>query len=271
MGQRKARRLAFFQNHPYCCFCGGSTSATTEDHWPPRSMFRGRVWPEGFVFPACVACNEKSRLTEKLLGLLLHGSHADEDRRQYQEVVASVRRDYPGLIEDMVPNGPNEVRRILQSKGLKRPQNMLLNQIPLIKLNISLWKPHFDLFARKMMMALHYQCFGRPLSETGRIWYVMHTNADATVGEYPKEFIELANLQLAPQRNRKLLNDQFDLRWQFDPATFSGLWALSIQNRIAFSGITTEAPTTIFDLGQQLFAPLPAAGEVLAETIGRAG
>jgi hypothetical protein len=225
-------------------------------------MFRGRAWPEGFVFPACTACNEGSRETEKLLGVLVHGSHRDEDRRQYQAVVASVRQDYPGLIEDMLPSGPNEVRRILKSKGLERPQNALLNEIPLIKLDVSIWKPHFDLFARKMMMALHYQCFGLPLSPFGRIWFVMHTNADAAAGEYPKEFVELADLHLAPQRNRKLLNDQFDLRWQFDPVTVSGLWTFSIQNRIAFSGITTEAPSEIFDPEQELFGPLSVAGEV---------
>jgi hypothetical protein len=240
LGQRKARRIAFFRDHPNCCFCGGLNLATTEDHWPPRSIFRGRAWPEGFVFPACVFCNESSRVTEKLLGLLLHGSHDEEDRSEFRQIVASIRKDFPGLIEEMLPNGANEVRRILRHKGIAKPENILLDQIPLIKLEVSTWQPHFDLFARKMMLALHYQCFRRPLSAKGRLWYVMHTNADAVAGEYPREFLAFANLQLEPQRNRILLNDQFNLRWQFEPVTVSGVWTFSFHNRVAFTGITSE-------------------------------
>lgn len=256
MGQRKVRRQAFFSVHPRCCFCGGNTPATTEDHWPPRSMFRGRAWPDGFVFPACVSCNEVSRVTEKLLGLLLHGSHQDEDRTQFQRIVASVKREFPGLIEEMLPSGPNEIRRVLRQKGIQRPRSVLLDQIPLIKLELSTWKPHFDLFARKMMLALHYQFFGKPLSVSGRLWYIMHTNADVVAGEYPIEFLEIANLQLSPQRNKKLLSDQFMLRWQFEPVTVSGVWTFSIHNRIAFSGITSETPGEIFESEREIFGPL---------------
>jgi hypothetical protein len=84
----------------------------------------------------------------------------------------------------------------------------------------------------------------------------MHTNADVVAGEYPIEFLEIANLQLSPQRNKKLLSDQFMLRWQFEPVTVSGVWTFSIHNRIAFSGITSETPGEIFESEREIFGPL---------------
>jgi hypothetical protein len=258
LGQSKARKKSFFAEHPICCFCGGVHAATTEDHWPPRSIFRDRHWPEGFVFPACTSCNEASRVTEKLIGLLLHGSHQDANREMYQKVVASVRREFPGVIEGMLPKGARDVRSMLRRKGLKRPKSKLLAEIPYVQLDQSIWKSHFDLFAQKMMLALHYQCFGTSLPADGRIWYMMNTNADAAAGFIPSDILADLNLQLTPQRNRKLLNEQFNLRWQFEPTTRSGVWMFSFHNRLVFTGITTENPEQVFETEQDTMGPLVA-------------
>jgi len=66
-GARSNRRAVFFREHPWCCFCGGTTAATTEDHFPGRSVFLGRNWPVGYVFPACTPCNNESSRDECLM------------------------------------------------------------------------------------------------------------------------------------------------------------------------------------------------------------
>src|SRR5262245_13493291 len=47
IGDSKRRKNKFLAEHPWCCFCGGSEKAITEDHQPARSLFDGRGWPEG--------------------------------------------------------------------------------------------------------------------------------------------------------------------------------------------------------------------------------
>jgi hypothetical protein len=64
------RRRKFFAEHPVCCFCGGRSAAVEEDHFPSRALFRERVWPEGYAFPACVKCNRVTSDDELIVAVL---------------------------------------------------------------------------------------------------------------------------------------------------------------------------------------------------------
>jgi hypothetical protein len=46
--RRQRYRERFLLDHPRCAYCG--EPATALDHCPPRCCFRGRHWPEGYVF-----------------------------------------------------------------------------------------------------------------------------------------------------------------------------------------------------------------------------
>ena len=70
MGEKKNRRETFLLAHPVCVFCGGGAKATTKEHCPPRSMFQGRQWPEGFEFPACDSCNHGTSDQDLLVAML---------------------------------------------------------------------------------------------------------------------------------------------------------------------------------------------------------
>src|SRR5258708_31634045 len=70
MGMSKLKRAQFFSAHPWCCFCGGSAPATTEDHIPSRAIFDSSNWPEGYSFPACDACNGLTRFDEIIIAML---------------------------------------------------------------------------------------------------------------------------------------------------------------------------------------------------------
>jgi hypothetical protein len=67
MGQSKAQKLntaAFLAQYPICCFCGGNTPATTVGHVPNRAFFERKMWPDGYIFPACDVCQGDARTTD---------------------------------------------------------------------------------------------------------------------------------------------------------------------------------------------------------------
>jgi len=76
MGDRARRRREFLKKHPLCCFCGGTTPATTIDHVPSRQLFNNKGWPEGYEFPACELCNGAARDAEQVVAMLARATAA---------------------------------------------------------------------------------------------------------------------------------------------------------------------------------------------------
>lgn len=248
MGERRRRKQQFLKAHPFCCFCGGSTPATTEDHQPGRIFFQNRQWPEGFVFPACEACNAVSRLSERVLGVLVHGHAEDEDRNPYRKNLESVRREFPNEIDSLVCSS-NEIRAVFRERNLTKPADALFRDIPLIKMETQFWKPHFDMLTRKLLLALHYQCFGVALPPSGGLWGYFHTNVDFATGEFPKEILEAAEHLAVPTRQKRLLGDQFLVRWGLVKDCRTALFVVQFHRKFAISGITTETPEAFGESG----------------------
>jgi len=239
MGDKKRRLDRFFAEHPKCCFCAGDRIASTVDHQPGRVFFKGREWPEGFSFPACAQCNAVSRESERILAVLIHGHAGDLDRTKYQMNLRSVSRDYPKEIAELVTT-VREKRNFLKNKGLVSPPGVALDDLPMIKMGKDFWEPHFETLARKLLLALHYQCFARPLSRQGALWYYVHTNADFAAGEFPAEVLEIANRLATPVRNKKLLHEQFLVRWNVVDDQSGGVFLAQLQRMLTITGITTE-------------------------------
>lgn len=242
MGARIRRREQFFRDHPNCCFCGGNSRATTEDHQPARTYFKGREWPEGSVFPACQACNEATRKSEKILSLVVDGYIESPDRSEYQRLVRSIQIEYPGLIDGMIPNHTNEVRRILRESGLRKPEGQTYRDFPIIKLDRDVWDEHINNVGRKILLALHYMCFRKPLSSDGGMWLWVHTNFDWATGRFPEEIIEMAQNVALPTRQQRFLGDQFAVRWNYVDEPRCGLFVAHLQGALTISGITSERP-----------------------------
>jgi hypothetical protein len=241
MGERSRRLQRFIAEHPNCCFCAGERPTTTEDHQPGRIFFKGREWPEGFSFPACEQCNAVSRGSERVLGVLIHGHAEDADRTKYQANLRSVYRDYPNEIGALVTT-TREKREILRTKRLETPHGIALEQIPLIKMPKDFWEAHFRMLARKLLLALHYQCLGRPLPRHGALWYYVHTNADFAAGDFPAEVFEIASRLAMPVRNKQQLHDQFSVRWNVVEDRSGALFLVHLQKLLTITGITTETP-----------------------------
>jgi hypothetical protein len=111
---------------PFCCFCGGKTSATTLDHQPPIILFPDRNRPKGMEFPACLPCNKSTSADEPVVALIarLSGSTRiglSQPDKHFLNAVKAVDRCHPSLCDSILgPRQSLSVRGIHQSVGTFR-------------------------------------------------------------------------------------------------------------------------------------------------------
>ena len=139
MGMSKLRRAQFFSAHPWCCFCGGSAPATTEDHIPGRAIFDSRNWPEGYSFPACDTCNGLTRFDEIIITMLSRirsrgDLTTDQQDLEMRRAMDGVRNNFPDAYKAMRVRA-NDVRRFLKNTGREKAAGALLSDVPVIQLN----------------------------------------------------------------------------------------------------------------------------------------
>jgi hypothetical protein len=113
-------KKSFFERHPKCCFCGGSEEATTEDHVPGRGLFLGRLWPKGYVFPACFSCNNEASRRESLLAWLVRiriTKFSPDQEREFERYTLEVSRRFPDVWDGLKIHSRVESRRFLKEMG----------------------------------------------------------------------------------------------------------------------------------------------------------
>lgn len=173
MGEAKRkedRRAEILREHPVCCYCGGARLAETIDHAPPRICFKGKVGPEGYELPACLACNNDISLSEMVAAFYIR--MADDtpenfDDADIQRLISAIANNAPSCL----PNprlSSAEKRRTLRERGLALPAGALLADAPIAGIPDAV-QAHMSLFARKMLAALFYRETGRILGDEHRL------------------------------------------------------------------------------------------------------
>jgi len=112
MSQGASRKARFLKEHPLCCFCGGTRTATTLDHVPPKACFPRGFCPEEFEFPSCSLCNNGTSKHDTIFGLysmLLdfnedNRTHADRER--LEKLRDEIARRYPDALPDPASREP---------------------------------------------------------------------------------------------------------------------------------------------------------------------
>jgi hypothetical protein len=242
MGEAGNRLKRFLEDNPECCFCGGGRPATTEDHQPGRVFFRNREWPEGFSFPACQPCNALSRDSENLVSLIACDSAEGTDRLKYQSRVASIRSNFPDVVPSLLDISTRDKRRAMHRMHLSPPQGTTYAQLPMVKLDLEIWRPHLDLIGQKIMLALHYQTFRKPLSRGGRLWLAVMTNGADFEQEWFKVIRDMTGRYVLPTRSKRNLLDQLTIQWDFMRDPRVGMYLVTLQKSLVFIGLTSEAP-----------------------------
>jgi hypothetical protein len=215
LGAKRARQAAFLAKHPTCCFCGGSTPATTRDHLPPRSVFVEKKWPEGYEFPACLTCNNGSAGDDALIAFLSRMNpgrdHTPTEEKEWAKLLASLQEHYPGVTRGMLL-GANEVRRWMTDRKVPKPPGKAYGEMPIIKIP-KLLVTAVERFNAKLLRALHYKHTGRIVPSgawTRTRWW---TNANLAAGEFPQDIANLIPGVAVLQRGKVSLQKQFSYKF----------------------------------------------------------
>lgn len=256
MGAAKRRRDRFFRDHPKCCFCGGEVKAETQDHWPGRGFFSDRRSPDQFVFPACQPCNSASQTSETVLQLIAASEErSDQDQARWRATVEYVRRHHPALIKSLRMDNRAK-RNAVTQLGLAKPPGVTFAEVPIVALDPDRWNPHIELFGRKLLLSLHYQCFGRPITSAGGVSFVFETNTTIGPGSLTEKFLELTDQLAIPAHQSRRLGDQFSIRWSHGFGPDIAIWAVHLHSRLFYLGISAadRAMAQLHD--RPIFGPL---------------
>lgn len=215
MGQRSARKSAFLRKHPVCCFCGGFTPSAEPDHMPSRVMFRARQWPEGYEFPACVACNRATRHDEQVVAMLARmfpDPVTPEEKAEVIERVRAVGHNYPELLVEMQPD-IRQLRTAAAKYGLAKPKGGTFRDIPGLSVRGPLVNGAINNFSRKLFCALYYKHAERILCANSGIAVRWYTNLQIEADEIPRSLASVLNQFPKLERSSRPLDDQFFYRW----------------------------------------------------------
>lgn len=181
MGNSARRLRLFLSNHPLCCYCGGQTPATTQDHFPSRSFFPGRLWPEGYVFPACTSCNSMTAEDEAIVALLARiypEASSPEEKEEVTRLMRALSELHPELFASLFPSA-SSVRRWLRKRGVQLPHGMTTKDVPIISIEHPRIGAAVDRVATKLFCSLYYMHTGSIIPHEGGIVFRWFTNAQS--------------------------------------------------------------------------------------------
>lgn len=147
MGRSKYTVKKFLQKYPICCFCGGSTPATSIDHVPARAFFIDRKHPVGMEFPACSTCQNSTTDAEDVARLvtIFQGTSYN-----------------PSMIGFFDRNNDSLIRGVVQRKPELIDTGYSIGGNPIIRLGEEVQNKIVEC-QRKISLALYYRITGRIL------------------------------------------------------------------------------------------------------------
>jgi hypothetical protein len=238
MSQRRARREEFFREHPMCCFCGGLERAVEEDHVPSRDFFAERQWPEGYVFPACVACNRASRSDELIVSFLASMSVPPQPGEDVEERFRVIARNFPGLIEEMHMSAQQR-KQVARSLGLPRLVGESDSNAPILR-GGAVAISSLDMFARKLFLALYYKHSGKILGHEGGVAVILFPNTRFSDIPY-EQITSLCGNVPRLERSSHILNEQFAYMWGMSADRSSAVFLSKLKNAFMVLGYVQQS------------------------------
>ncbi len=215
--KKKKQKEQFKRAHPHCCFCGGERPTEEWDHVPNRAMFTARQWwPEGYVFPACAECNDKTTRTEMIMAALISLADRSEGRQKednWKKKYEDLKRRYPNDVPKVM--SPLRKQKALAQRGIEFPYS--LANFPLME--TPNMPAHGCDYLIKLFCAIYYKEVGKIFPKNGVIILNPLTNTD-TLSERTQKafnyFNEALGFMSECKRNNRDLSDQFQYRWSQD-------------------------------------------------------
>jgi len=215
MGEARRRELdaraAAFAKTDRCIFCGGIVEATTVDHCPPRSIFSNRKWPEGYVFPACGACNSGSKRSENWVAMMsrMHsGPEADEETSASELYRLGKPLMTPSVLKAMGLSA-NKKRELAKRIGVSPEPGETYAEMAFLAVPPEATAA-VEVFAPKIAKALHFMHTDRIVPVAAAIRYRWFTNVNRMDGTLPDDVFTIPTGGPVLRRANVDLNDQFN-------------------------------------------------------------
>lgn len=180
MGRAAQKSARFLAEHSACCFCAGDRKATTIDHVPSRALFDGRVWPEGFEFPACPQCNAVTSKDEMIAAVICRAGRLNANEIQSAhtlQLLRGVHNNFPGLLNAMVEREVDR-SRFLQERGVRLPEGLGDDDFALFSVDDPRVQDAMRQFGRKLLLALFYRHTKTVFPRQGQIAFRWFSNAN---------------------------------------------------------------------------------------------
>jgi len=229
-GASATRRRKFFEAHPKCCFCGGLEAATTEDHIPARSLFLKRIWPTGYVFPACAECNNSTCNDEALMAWLVRIRITEpsvEEEKELAKYTHELAKRFPEIVEGMQLHSRVQSRRFLKDIGA--PSYLPDTGEALYSMDLP--DGILDVVSQygvKLGKALHYLHTRRIVPGAGVVDAKVFTNANALSSDFPRQIFNTLVTEADIRRATNSLKGQFDYRYAVVEEGEASAFAISL-------------------------------------------
>lgn len=206
----RARDIAYAKSK-FCIYCGGGTVADTVDHCPPRSLFVGRQWPEGFVFPACQACNSLASDSERVAGFLTRiysdGPLSDHEA-DLTRYLADFRKRFPKEMDEFVNVPSARKRKFVKDLNYKLSPGELYRDIPIVLIPQT-WIGLLKVFGVKLTKGIHFHETGRIAPSTASVYCAVVPNAMEMKTPFSPEIFSRMGRSYEIVRANKDLSKQF--------------------------------------------------------------
>lgn len=126
----------------------------------------------------------------------------------------SISRNQPGYLDDVVP--PPEMAREIRAQITASPP-VGYDEDDFIVLDTERWKPHFEMIAKKLTLAMHYRFCGRSLSPTGKLVAMLVPNAHFDA-QWDADCLSIYNREKPAKHGNQPLDDQLDVHQHVDEA-----------------------------------------------------
>jgi hypothetical protein len=247
LGKKKRTRLNLLDRQPLCIFCGGAAPASTIDHQPARAFFDAKLAPEGYEFPACEPCNQKSKDHEHVLTTLVRlkadeGKQSERRDVDFAKYAKAMKNNFPGLLRVL---GPDEKGGFVKSRGIYIPVGRAYPaELPMVAIDPKIAGTAIDSAFRKLMCALHYKHTGQVLPADAEITVKWATNAGLPelLTEEVKAFIAGLTEKPTLVRNGKDLSDQFDYRFKVADDLSASAYFIKFRQSLIAAGVVMSKP-----------------------------
>ena len=234
--RRNKRNVAFFEKHPFCCFCGGGRPATTRDHVPSKQMFHLKYRPQGLEFPACEQCNHSTsphELAAALLSRLTNYIDSKAYVRELRKLMLQVDKNRHGLLQELEPSWQQQYD-FDNFKHPDIPHGWIARNAggPLLNLSI-------QIFGAKLCKALHYEHTKKIIPKSGAIYVQWHSNHDRFTGKMPDELINQLPDPKTLEQGSWNVRDQFEYSYLVDEDENRGFYFATFQKSFAISGFVS--------------------------------